>query len=310
MIFVIIFILLLLLLTGFCYAIYRWVFHSPRKGQNDEHRLMHSQQMQGHREEILEKIDYLRDMSYEPVRIQSYDGLSLRGRYYQGENLAPLVIGFHGYRGSPAREFCGGGKLYLDKGFHLLLVEQRAHGRSQGHTICYGIKERQDVLSWVRYGEKRLGPDTSILLAGVSMGAATVIMAEALQLPPAVKGIIADCPYSNQKALFKAVMREMKLPADLLYPLLRLSARVFGGFDPEAASAEEAAAGAKVPILLIHGEEDKLVPCEMSRRIAAANPERISLHTFPGADHAMSFIIDEKRYVRLLNDFLKQTGLA
>lgn len=210
----------------------------------------------------------------------------------------------------PSREFCGGGKLYLDKGFNLLLVEHRAHGKSQGHTICLGVKERHDAVSWVRYGERRLGENVSIMLAGISMGAATVLMASELELPPSVKGIFADCPYSDQKEIIKSVIRDMKLPAELLYPVTRLSARIFGGFDPEEASAVTAVTHSPVPIMLIHGEEDRLVPCDMSRQIAAANPEKVTLHTFPGADHAMSYMLDEKRYTRLLNDFVKQIGLA
>ena len=59
----------------------------------------------------------------------------------------------------------------------------------------------------------------------------------------------------------------------------------------------------RVPVLLIHGEEDRCVPCEMSRRIAAANPEKIRLEMFPGAGHGLSYLIDKPRYTKLVMDF-------
>lgn len=97
MIFVFIILALLLILAGICYAIYRFAFYSPKKGQNDERRLMNSGQMQEYREEILARIDSLRDIAYEPVRIQSYDGLSLRllpqGRRSAACYLLPRIPG-------------------------------------------------------------------------------------------------------------------------------------------------------------------------------------------------------------------------
>ena len=85
-----------------------------------------------------------------------------------------------------------------------------------------------------------------------------------------------------------------------------------GGASPEAgashdwnlrADAREAVKRAKVPILLIHGEDDHFVPCDMSREIAAANPEKIRFHTFPGAGHGLSYLVDEPRYTGLIWDF-------
>ena len=89
----------------------------------------------------------------------------------------------------------------------------------------------------------------------------------------------------------------------ITYPFLRLGAKIFGGFDPKAADALEAARRIRVPVLLIHGEEDHFVPCDMGRRIAAANPEKIRLETFPGAGHGLSYLIDKPRYTKLVMDF-------
>ena len=62
----------------------------------------------------------------------------------------------------------------------------------------------------------------------------------------------------------------------------------------------------KLDILLIHGDADSFVPVEMSREIKAANPDRIDLQIFPGADHGISYLTNEKRYEDLIADFMKR----
>ena len=145
-----------------------------------------------------------------------------------------------------------------------------------------------------------------IVISGVSMGATTVLMAAGLGLPENVIGIIADCPYSSPKEIIMKVCSDMKLPARLMYPFVRLGAKLYGHFDLEAADAAEAVCHAKVPILLIHGEDDRFVPCSMSQKIferfKEANPDgNMLLETFPGAGHGISFMEDEVRYGRIID---------
>ena len=135
------------------------------------------------------------------------------------------------------------------------------------------------------------------------MGAATVLMASELSLPPQVRGIIADCPYSTSLAIIRKVGRDMHLPAGVSAFLASVSARLFGHFDLAASSPVEAVRHSPVPILLIHGEDDHFVPCEMSRRIADANPVMIERHTFPGAVHGLSYLVDTDRYTELVHAF-------
>ena len=131
-----------------------------------------------------------------------------------------------------------------------------------------------------------------------------MLMASALGLPENVKGIVADCPYSSVKEIICKVASEIELPPAVFWPFIRLGALLFGGFRPEDGNALEAVKKAEVPILLIHGEDDRYVPCDMSRRIYESRPELISLHTFPGAGHGISFIEDEERYRRIVTEFI------
>ena len=104
------------------------------------------------------------------------------------------------------------------------------------------------------------------------------------------------------------VCAEMGYPAWLAMPLIRLGARIFGGFSLRAASAERAVAHTRVPILIIHGEADDFVPCDMSRDIHAVNPEKIRLETFPNARHGLSYVTDFARYSACVKTFLEQAN--
>ena len=295
--------------TGSVYGIYRYIFHSPRGKQNDDHELPIPIPTQEQHDRCISLIDALNARLRERVTISSFDGLRLTGRYFHTADGAPLAILCHGYRGTPSRDFCGGADICLNAGFNVLMIEERAHGRSEGHTISFGVNERYDALAWTQYAAQRFGPDTKILLAGISMGAATVLMASELDLPANVCGILADCPYTTPEEIIAIVGEMMKFPMKLAMPFVRLAARVFGGFSLKNASAVSAVRNTKVPILLIHGEADNLVPCGMSREIAAANPAMIELQTFPGAGHGLSYLSDTERYTKLVLDFCERIGL-
>ena len=191
----------------------------------------------------------------------------------------------------------------------MLLIEERAHCTSEGHTISFGINERYDVLNWTRYAAERFGPDTKILLCGISMGAATVLLASELDLPQNVRGIMADCPYTTPEEIIKETGRMLKFPMKLAMPFVMLSARIFGGLTLGGVSTAEAVRHTKVTILLIHGEADGLVPCSMGREIAAANPAMVDLQTFPGAGHGLSYLTDTRRYTDLIEAFCEKIGL-
>lgn len=240
---------------------------------------------------------------YEEVSIRSHDGLTLTGRYYPVKEGGPLEIQCHGYKGNAVRDFCGFWPLAKEAGHNVLLIDERCHGNSQGHTITFGIQERQDVLNWIRYANGRFG-EVPIILCGVSMGAATVLMASGMELPGNVKAVIADCPYDAPSNIIKKVLgQDMGMPVGLVYPLIRFGGMVYGRFNLNADSPVAAVKRAKVPILLIHGDDDRFVPYAMSCNIHAAAPEKIAFHTIPGAGHALNFAAAPAEYHRIVKEY-------
>ena len=282
-------------------------FYSPVRFRTRDDAIPAGAQYREKREHMLSLIRGMEALPCEEIRIPAYDGASLRARYYHLRDGAPLQIEMHGYRGAAVRDFCGGHALARELGMNVLSVDQRAHGESGGKVITFGIRERLDCQSWAQYAFLRFGPETPIYLAGVSMGAATVLMASALKLPHTVRGIIADSPYTEPEAIIrKVISKDAHLPAGALLPLLRFGARLFGRFDLRGASALEAVGRTEIPILLIHGEEDRFVPCDMSRELAAACAGPHGLETFPGAGHGLSYIVDPERYKKAVEEFMRQ----
>ena len=251
-------------------------------------------------------INQFREIPYEDVYIKSYDGLVLHAKYYHVSDSAPLQIQFHGYNGNSIRDFCGGNKIGRDAGHNSLVIDQRAHGLSEGKIITFGIKERRDCLSWIEYSINRFGEDIEIILAGVSMGASTVIMSVDLGLPKNVKCIIADCGYSSPKDILKKVAKDRKLVPCFVYPFIWLGALIFGKFVLTESSAIMSAAKSEIPILIIHGEADDFVPCRMAHEIYDVCTAEKELLLIPGAGHGLSYIVDEASYRTKVNEFINK----
>lgn len=294
-----------LIFCYFIFALFRLGFYNKNK-HNDPHRLPKGEQYEPHEDEMHRLISELESVPFEQVYIHSSDGLRLAARYYHIADGAPLEIEFHGYHGNGVRDFCGGTKLSLNAGRNVLLIDQRAHGLSEGHVISLGIKERFDCVSWVDYAVKRFGSDVKIVLAGISMGAATVLMASDLDLPKNVVGIVSDCAFSSPSGIVKSVFKSAKPSVSALYPLAYLSTLVFGGFKLDSASALSSVARTNIPILFIHGEDDRFVPCQMSYELYDACASKKRVLRVKGAGHALSFIVDKDAYKSAVDSFMKE----
>ena len=258
------------------------------------------------RDLMLGNIERLVAEPYEKITIRSRDGLLLSGKYYAGEPGKPLVLFFHGYRSTGERDASGGFWYCRERGYSLLMADQRAHGESEGKAITFGVRERWDCLDWAEALVQRFGPDTQILLAGVSMGAATVLMAADLPLPEQVKGIWADCGYDTPEGILRENIRQQGYPEKITYFLVSVSARLLAGFRVEEASAAQALRHAKLPVLLIHGEADGMVPCSMAHALHKVCASPVTLLTVPEAEHGISYYQDIGAYWRALDKFCAQ----
>ena len=280
------------------YGCFRMAFYVSEKNKEpkEEYPIPKGEIYEPYRDKMVGWIKEVRAMPCEEFHIRSFDGLRLRGKYYEYAPGAIIEIMFHGYRGSAERDMCGGVQRCFKLGHSALIVDQRCSGKSDGNVITFGVNESRDCLDWMNFAIEHFGPDCRLMLTGISMGAATVMIAAGEELPKNVVGVLADCGFTSAKAIIKKVIRQLKLPPDLAYPFVKLGARLYGHFDLEQTSALEAMKKCKVPVIFFHGETDDFVPCDMSRENFEACTGKKMLVTVPNAGHGLSILLDPEGY--------------
>ena len=194
---------------------------------------------------------------------------------------------------------------YLYKnGYTLVIPDHRGCGESDGKYMGYGTHESKDTFLWLRYAKERFS-ENSIFLLGISMGAATVLMMSNHLEDAAVKGIIADCPYTSAWDEFSYQMHtSFHLPDFPILHICDLYCRALCGYAFKAASPLESVKCAKKPILFIHGSADDFVPTFMQDILFDACPTEKEKLTVEGAVHARSYYTNPMLYNQTLLTFM------
>ncbi len=292
------------IVIGLTYCFFRIAFYVPDKKKRNVYDIPDSRLYKNHRDKLLKQIDEMEKIPHKKVRITSDDGVGLCGRMYNVRDNAPVLIAFHGYRGNYAWDGYGFFKVCHEMGINIIMIDERAHGESGGNVITFGIKERYDCVKWIQYVIRTYGESINIILAGVSMGASTILMATELGLPANVKGIISDCAYSRPGDIIRQTIRNMGLPLKIVYPLVKMGAHIFGHFNIEDASPVESVEKLGIPTLFIHGSEDSVVPLAMGDILyekCSAKKRRIIIDR---ADHANSALVDYDIYSQTVKEFI------
>ena len=284
------------------FLFYRFVFYSPRKGQISDQNLLTSKNYQRYEEKEQQLIANIMKVPFEDVYINSFDKLKLHARLFENKKSTKVAILIHGYRGTAYRDFCEGLTLMLELGYNVLLVDQRAHGLSEGHAITFGVNESKDLLMWLDYAKDRFVNASEIVLYGVSMGAFTVLNISN-QIDKNIK-LIADSPYSSPKEVLKAAIKSIHLPAFLIYPLLSVTAKMYAHVNLNKISAFDSVAQSDNKILIIHGDNDRVVPHKLSLALKERYPNKIRYELFIGAGHGVSYLWDTMRYQEIIREYL------
>lgn len=259
--------------------------------------------------ELEEGRDWFQAQEKEHITMVSYDGLRLAAYYLPAEQESDKVlILMHGYRNKGiVWDFASLVKFYHEMGYHLLVPHQRAHGESEGKYICFGVKERYDLLQWTKYIAGRFGEKCNIFLSGISMGASTVLMAAGLKLPEQVKGLIADCGYTSPWDIFVHVLaKDCHLPK---FPLLYAAdyiCRMKAGFHFQECSTVESMHVNRIPVLFIHGGKDDFVPAEMSRINYEACRAEKDIFIAERAAHGTSNLVEPEAYRKKVVEFVEK----
>lgn len=259
--------------------------------------------------QIIQADQWLKDHKASDVWIDSSDRLRLHGFWVPAKNPKGTVLFAHGYRSTYLVDFSLAMDYYHNVGMNLLIPDQRAHGKSEGRIITFGVKESDDMLRWANYHNVSLGK-YPLILSGLSMGASTMMYLADQDLPDNVRGIIADCGFTSPKEIISTVFRNVThLPPWFSLWATDLCARAFGRFSLNERDSRRSLHNSKVPVILFHGTADDFVPCEMTKQAYAACNEPKRMMLVDGADHGVSFVVDHDGYIKAIQEFFALCGI-
>lgn len=238
------------------------------------------------------------------VRTKNRTGLDLVGHWRPCQNPKRIIIAMHGWRSCWARDFGAISEFWYDNGCSVLFAEQQGQGESGGKHMGFGMLERYDCLSWIQWVNEQTGGSLPIYLAGISMGATTVLMAAGMDLPENVHGIIADCGFTSADAIWKHVaQRNLHLCYRFHAAAANAMCRKRIHMGAKDYSTVDAMLDCNVPVLFIHGAKDRFVPVEMTYKTYEACHSTKYLLVVPGADHGMSYWIEREKYQDIVMQF-------
>ena len=243
-----------------------------------------------------------RELPFDEISLVSNDGLILRADMLRGSGTGKTVIFFHGYKSEPACDFAAMYDFYKSLGCDLIYVHMRAHGKSDGTYIGFGALDRYDVVQWTNKAAE-LFPDNDIYLHGMSMGAASILQSADLDLNKNVRGIIADCGYSDNTVFRNLVGKLYHLPT-MFVDVFEYVNLLKAGYGFKEASSVRSVSVTEIPLLYICGDCDRYVPKDMALSIFNACKSEKKLLLVPGAGHAASYMCAKDEYEALVRDFI------
>lgn len=250
----------------------------------------------------------LEQRCHQVVRITGHDGTELVGHLFRAANQKRVVVAMHGWRSCWARDFGPVADFLRENGCTVLYAEQRGQGESGGEYMGFGMIERFDCLEWVKWLNANGFSDCPLYLAGISMGATTVLMTAGFpELPENVVGVLADCGFTSAKAEWKYISENnLRIPYDRRRRHVEALCRKRIELTPDAYTTLDAMKTCRVPILFVHGEADTFVPVEMTLQNyeACQSPKKLLL--VPGANHGMSYFLDRDSYEAAVKQFFQE----
>jgi alpha-beta hydrolase superfamily lysophospholipase len=229
------------------------------------------------------------------------DGLMLRGWYLPTPTHRRLVVLVHGMRDSWDKIAPIGRDLHA-RGYDVLMFDLRGHGGSDPSRLFMGRNERGDLRAVQAWAGRRGFAPERIGWLGQSMGASALLMEAARN--PGIRAAVMDSPYGDLPELLGVQLpRHSHLPA-FFNPGILLAARwAFGVRTDDLVPIRSARDWGARPMLLIHGEEDEIVPVDQAIRIAHAVGPTCHAVTLPGVMHVRAYAASPTQYIAAVDDF-------
>ncbi len=252
------------------------------------------------RDEMKSAAKSLEQLPYEIVTTTSKDGILLSAKHYcRGKDK--LIVFVHGVHSYPPYCFGVFALEAYNKGYDLLIVDQRAHWQSGGQYITYGNKESDDLLCWL----EKIDNVSEIFCFGVSMGAATLGFASDKIRDTRVKALVMDCGYTSTQNLIEHLLDARGVPLLLFKPAMRWGKTMA---DAMTNNTENCLKNTKIPVMFVHGDADTVVPVSATKKNYEACASKKNLEIVPNAGHACSTVIGGEKLRTKIFDFLGGTN--
>jgi pimeloyl-ACP methyl ester carboxylesterase len=255
----------------------------------------------------------------ETVSFDSKDGISLKAWWLPASGTPRgAVIVAHGI--DHTRQVMLRRAVFLVRGgYDVLLIDLRGHGESGGNVVSPGLLETRDILGGLRYIRSR-GDNEPVVVLGVSYGAVASLIAAAESTE--IAAVIGDGPFLTGKDVSEDISRHYlhdsrtnfwvrALFLGSSFPgVARATALIYyfrtGIFlGPELLSVIPSASRIRVPVLLISGERDWIVPTARVRQVLAAiSDNRKELVVIPNAVHDTTYTAAPTLYADTALSFL------
>lgn len=199
-------------------------------------------------------------------------------------------------------------EIFLDKGYNVLMYDQRSHGGNSANTVTFGYYEKNDLIQVVDYVNQLLENRSQIGVLGQSMGAAT--LACYLGTEHGNENIdfaILDSPFNNMYDEIEAKLKAQPfpLPAEMMTKLGNISNEIIYGYSYLQVNPEESIKTSNVPILIIHSKEDQVCPYNMGESIFnSITSDKKQMLSLNESKHVEGFWTEKELYINTVYNFI------
>lgn len=243
-------------------------------------------------------------LAFESVRVPRPDGGSLDAWFIPARGSDQTIVICHG-AGANKGNFIWFVPALAHNGWNLVMFDFRAHGGSSGRVCTYGLHEREDVravVDWLR----RDRPEAARVIVGLGSSLGSMALLNAAAEDDRIAAVVLDSPFVSLRELMLHHAGRVPVAGPGFARLTLFWMQLLTGADFRGSSGESAAAALGTrPVLVIHGEEDVLMPAAHAQRLhdAARGPRAI---WFGPGPHSNIITTEPEEYAERLFKFLRE----
>lgn len=226
-------------------------------------------------------------LPYEDVTLTTKDGIRITGWFVPSMGATSTLLWFHGNAGNISHRLDNIRKLHDQVHAHIFIIDYRGYGRSQGFVSEEGTYEDADAA--LAYLQSREDVDANdIVIFGRSLGAAVGVDLATRQK---TRALVIESPFTSIEAMAKTVMPWVPI----------------GAFLHTRYNNLDKIRNLRIPLLVVHGDRDRIVPYEQGRELFEAAPEPKSFYTIAEAGHNDTYLVGGNEYFNAIANFIQQS---